>query len=125
MAIYRTYNYEMGFAINGEPIPDPAEFSGKESDLDTEGGRDATGTLHRNRVATKHPLKLGYKNITWEMMQSIMSKMLGDKFQFTYPDPRTGVTTITAYCGDRDWDCVMADAQRGYLGNLNFSVIEY
>ena len=123
MVVGRTYNYEMGFAINSEPIPDPAKFSGRDSDLDTEGGRDATGTLHRNKVATKHPIKISYENIGWGMIQTIMSKMLDAQFQFTYPDPRTGLTTITAYAGDREWDCVMAGSE-GYIGNLSFSMIE-
>lgn len=124
MVVGRTYNYEMGFAVNGEPIPDPAKFSGRDSDLDTEGGRDATGTLHRNKVATKHPMKISYENIGWEMIQSIMSKMVDAQFQFTYPDP-CGLTTITAYAGDREWECVMADYKKGYIGNLSFSIIEY
>ena len=68
MAIVRTYNYKMGFKVNNVAIPDPSGFTGKVSDLDTEGGRDATGTLHRHRVATKFPLKLQYNAISYEMM---------------------------------------------------------
>lgn len=123
--MYRDYKYQMGFAINGTPIPDPSAFSGKDSALDSEGGRDANGLLHRKMVATKHPVKIEYHNFDWSMIQTIMGMMLDERFQFTYPDPRTGLTTITAYCGDRDWDCVKADSTKGYLGNLSFSVIEF
>lgn len=124
----------MGFAVNGSPIPDPAVFTGKASALDTSGGRDATGTLHRAMVATKHPIKVEYHSITFEMMESIMGKMRGESFQFTFPDPLEGLITIKAYVGDRDWETQEARAQSNskstawkgdWLGNLSFSIIEY
>ena len=134
-AIVRRYNYEMGFAVNGEPIPDPSVFTGKGSALDSMGNRDATGTLHRAMVAYKHPVKLEYHNITFAMMQEIMSKMTDESFQFTFPDPMDGLITVKAYVGDRDWDTVEARDSVGsgddvgwkgaWLGNLSFSVIEY
>lgn len=134
MAIVRGYSYRMGFQINGSPIPDPSVFTGAASALDTSGGRDATGTLHRAMVATKHPLKLEYHSITFDAMESIMSKMRGDSFQFTFPDPLEGYITIKAYVGDREWETQAAQNQvqeqsttwkRSWLGNLSFSVLEY
>lgn len=134
MAIVRGYSYRMGFQINGSPIPDPSVFTGAASALDTSGGRDATGTLHRAMVATKHPLKLEYHSITFDAMENIMSKMRGDSFQFTFPDPLEGYITIKAYVGDREWETQAAQNQvqeqsatwkRSWLGNLSFSVIEY
>lgn len=134
MAIVRGYSYRMGFQINGSPIPDPSVFTGAASALDTSGGRDATGTLHRSMVATKHPLKLEYHSITFDAMENIMSKMRGDSFQFTFPDPLEGYITIKAYVGDREWETQAAQSQvqeqsttwkRSWLGNLSFSVIEY
>lgn len=134
MAIVRGYSYRMGFQINGSPIPDPSVFTGAASALDTSGGRDATGTLHRAMVTTKHPLKLEYHSITFDMMENIMSKMRGDSFQFTFPDPLEGYITIKAYVGDREWETQAAQNQvqeqsttwkRSWLGNLSFSVIEY
>lgn len=64
----RSYNYDMGFGINGNAIPDPSAFSGARSDLDTLGNRDATGTLHRNMVSAKYHTKLEWNNIDWSMM---------------------------------------------------------
>lgn len=133
MAIVRGHNYRMGFRVNGSPIPDPSVFTGKVSALDTEGGRDANGYLHRAMVATKHPLKFEYHSITFETMESIMSKMKDERFQFTYPDPLEGYITITAYVGDRDWETQGAgsnnvtsdDWKRDWIGNLSFSIIEY
>ena len=121
----RELRYTMGFAVNGSPIPDPSVFTGKESALDSEGGRDANGLLHRKMVATKHPLKLEYHNLYWQQMEAIMNKLTGESFNFTYPDPMHGTQTIKAYVGDRDWTCTMASQTRGYLGDLSFSVIEF
>lgn len=124
---YVPLRYEMGFAIDGTPIPDPKAFSGAESDLDTMGERDATGYLHRDMVATKHPLKIEYENIPWAMVIQICSLIRGkDQFQFTFPDPfRNGESTITAYAGDREFECVWAPVDQLWLGHLKFSIIEY
>lgn len=118
--------YDMGFSINGVPIPDPSSFTGAESDLDTMGERDATGYLHRNMVATKHPLHFEYKNLTWDTIMRILPMLKGPKFTFTFPSPFTGgFQTIEAYAGDRDFECVWKPSDRIGIGNLKFSVIEY
>ena len=122
---YIGYRYDMGFKIGNTAIPDPKVFTGKVSDLDTLGKRDANGLLHRNRVATKHPLKLEYENIEWTKIQAICALMTGESFNFTYPDPACGTKTITAYVGDRDWEVISAPSSGVKLGNLKFSVIEY
>lgn len=124
---YPPLKYEMGFAINGTPIPDPMVFTGAESDLDTMGDRDATGYLHRNMVATKHPLKIEYNNVPWALVIQICTMIRGNaQIQFTFPDPfRNGTSTITAYAGDREFECVWAAQTRTWIGNLKFSVIEY
>lgn len=124
---YPPLHYEMGFAINGKPIPDPAVFTGAESDLDTMGERDATGYLHRNMVATKHPLKIEYHNIPWALVIEICSMIRGNQqFTFTWPDPfRNGKNTMTVYAGDREFECVKAHKEHLWLGNLKFSIIEF
>lgn len=122
----REYRYTMGFRVNGIPIPDPAGFDGAVSDLDTSAGRDATGTLHRNKVATKHPMKFVYNNIEWEMFKAIAYLIKEDKFQFTFFSPATcDFQTITAYVGDREWKSVWCPADGEYLCNMIFSIIEY
>lgn len=117
--------YDMGFMVNGTPLPDPSKFTGAVSDLDTMGKRDATGYLHRNRVATKHPLKLEYQNISWALICYICNLIKDDKFEFTYVDPANGQTTFDAYTGDREWDVVSAVKDSAPIGNLKFSVIQY
>ena len=136
MAIVRGHRYDMGFRVNGSAIPDPSVFTGAASALDSQGSRDANGLLHRKMVAMKHPLKLEYHSITWDMMENIMSKMTGESFQFTFPDPADGYITIKAYVGDREWVTQAARSQvdqtresiawkKSWLGDLSFSVIEY
>lgn len=123
---YPGFRYDMGFQVNGTPIPDPNKFTGAVSDLDTMGKRDANGLLHRKRVATKHPLKFEYTNIPYTMMQTICNLISSDAFQFTYYDPAVGATrTMKAYTGDRNWEVVKAVWNQTALVTLKFSIIEY
>ena len=123
---YPPVQYTMGFAIDNQPIPDPAVFTGAESDLDTMGERDATGYLHRNKVATKYPMKLEYHNVRWEVIMDICALVRKDKFTFTFPSPFVGgEQTIDAYVGDREFECVWAPLNGVYIGNLKLSLIEY
>lgn len=122
----RKYTYNLGFAVNDIPIPDPSEFSGETADLDTSAERDATGLLHRNKVAQKIPLSFKYTNIGWDMCQTILQAVNSSKFRFTYPDPNTGhMRTGNYYTGNRKWDAVMMVASGEWYVNLTFNVIEY
>lgn len=116
---------EMGFMVNGQLLPDPTSFSGAVSDLDVMGKRDATGYLHRKKVATKHPLKLGYNNIPWSLICYICNLIKDPQFTFTYVDPADGPLTFEAYVGDREWEVVQAGEGQAHIGNLKFSVIQY
>lgn len=123
----REYKYEMGFAINDVLIPDPSSFSGASSDLDTLGTRSTTGELHRNKVATKHHMKLSWNGLEWDMIRYIGDLLAqGDRFRFTYVDALDGLQTIVAYCGDREWEALFcADTYDSkWLGTLSVSVIE-
>lgn len=120
------YTYNLGFAVNNIPIPDPTEFSGETADLDLSGERDTTGMLHRNRVAQKVPVSLRYANIGWDMCQTILQALNSEKFRFTYPDPNTGrLRTGTYYAGNRKWDAVMMHSPEERRVNLTVSIIEY
>lgn len=121
-----TYRFDMGFAVNDEPIPDPFEYSGSESSLDTSAERDATGYLHRNMVAIKHPMKIKWQNIDWKMICFILDKVRKDRFRFTCPDPAAGgIVTRECYAGDREWTCQWMPGGGEGIGDLSFSVIEY
>ena len=124
---YPPLRFTMGFKIGSTDIPDPAVFTGSESDLDALGERDATGYLHRDMVATKHPLKLEYHAIPWQTVKDICTLMYGlDKFTFTYPDPfHLTTSTIDAYVGDREFEAIWSPQTGNWIGNLKFSIIEY
>lgn len=122
----RDYRYDMGFAVNGNPLPDPSTFGATVNSLDSEAERDASGHLHRNMVATKHTFKMGWNNIEWQMVNDILSKVNSEYFSFTAPDPLTGKTeTLKCYVGDRSYDCVWSPGGEDSIGNLSFNVIEY
>ena len=127
MLAHPLLTYQLGFKIGSTNIPDPTSFSGKESDLDTMGERDATGYLHRNKVATKHPVNLEYNNIPWAAIVALCGLMTSAQFSFTFPDPFSSsqTRTITAYAGDRDFSAVYMPDQQEWYGNLKVSIIEY
>ena len=103
----RNYKYSMGIKVNGTAIPDPSEWTYQVSDLDTEGGRDATGLLHRAYVATKVNYDFVWNALDWEMLQHIVAVIQTPQFVLIAPDPRTFNTMYTGnyYCGDRTGKC--------------------
>lgn len=129
-------DYNLGFKVNGTPIPDPTTWSGQVSDLDTFGERDQTGLLHRNRVATKEPMKLNWTNITWGEAHTIISLTSAASFPFTFMSLETNAPkTITAYRG-ADVNYTVNQAFGGDFDNsegtgtnclvtLDISIIEY
>lgn len=122
----RQYTYNIGFAVDGTPLPDPSQFSGSSKSLDTSAERDLTGMLHRSYVAMKVTTKLEWQNIDWGMIQTILTLVNKPQFQFTFPDPNTGaLRTATCYAGDRDWPAVRLPHEGDWIGSLSFSVIEY
>lgn len=122
----RQYSYNLGFAINGTPIPDPHGFSGSTSDLDTSAERGVDGYLHRNWVARKISTELQYKNISWDKLQEISTLMNTPQFSFTFPDPNTGTNrTTTCYAGDRNWTAVWLPTDGEWIADLTVSIIEY
>ena len=118
--------YTMGFSVDGTPIPDPNSFSVTESDLDTMGERDATGYLHRNMVATKINMKIGWTSIPWNTIMDIGKLTRGPKFRFSFPNPFSGqVDTIDAYAGDRATTDKWSPPNGTWIGDISFSVIQY
>lgn len=99
----RDYNYRMGIKIGDVAIPDVSEWNYQVGDLDTSGSRDATGLLHRARVATKINYEFSWNALEWKMLQEIMNAIESDKFTLTAPDPRKYGETYTGayYVGDR------------------------
>lgn len=127
--LFGYYRWELGFQVDGVLLPDPTEFSGAHSSLDLSGKRDANGLLHRQMVALKNPLKIGWDNIDKDMICKILALVKEESFSFTYPDPVLGtMNTRTCYAGDRSWDfhhMINEYGREKYIGSLKFSVIEF
>ena len=125
----RSYKYDMGIWVNDVQIPDVSKWSYQVGDLDTSGSRDATGLLHRARVATKTNYEFEWNALEWEMLQRILSAVSAEKFTLTAPDPRTfnGPYVGEFYVGDRTGSChyFLADNQEVAQYSLKLKFIEY
>lgn len=123
------YSTKMGLKIGKTAIPDVSEWSYQIGDLDTSGSRDATGLLHRARVATKINYEFSWNMLEWEKLQSILSLINAEQFSLTAPDPRnfTEMYTGNYYVGDRTGKCYYyhADSDEIAVYTLKLKFIEY
>lgn len=123
------YNYKLGIKIGSTKIPDPSSWGYQVGDLDVSGKRDATGLLHRKRVATKINYEFEWKTLEWEMLQRILNACKAAKFKLTAPDPRTFDETYVGnyYVGDRTGDThyYRTDLQEVATYSLKLKFIEY
>ena len=121
----------MGIQVNGTAIPDPSSWNYQVGDLDNEGGRDATGLLHRAYVATKVNYEFSWNAIDWKMLQHILALVNTPKFTLKAPDPRTFNTFYTGdfYVGDRTGKAYyyMDESEREEIAqfDLKLKFIEY
>lgn len=125
----RKYNNSMGIQINGDDIPDVSKWTYQIGDLDTSGSRDATGLLHRARVATKINYEFSWNALEWDMLRWILSHIEDEKFSVTAPDPRTfqGMYSGDYYVGDRTGECLYfwEGAEEVAQYSLKLKLIEY
>lgn len=94
-------NYNLGFEIDGVPIPNPSSHGGTISALDLQAERDATGLLHRDYVATKQPFWLQYNCLPWSAAHNII-RLVADKEEFNvrFRSLKTNsYVTLRAYAG--------------------------
>jgi len=123
------YKYTMGIKVGNTNLPDPGKWNYQVGDLDTEGGRDATGYLHRAYVATKINYEFQWNGLEWEMLQRILTAVNKDKFKLVAPDPRTFNTTYSGdyYVGDRTGEAkyYLEDKTEIALYSLKMKFIEY
>ena len=122
-----TYYYQFGLSVAGTAIPDPSSFEYTVADLDVSGDRDSTGELHRDRVATKHNVKIKYDALEYPIVSAILSLISTAEFQFSFILPDTNEQyTGRYYVGDRTMNIINAlDAKENWLCDLSFDLIEY
>ena len=66
-------------------------------------GRNQSGTMIRDMIATKIKWQLEFVPCTQAQLSALLQAVSGASFSFTYPDPRksSGTTTGTFYVGSR------------------------
>jgi len=96
----------MYLAINGAEIAHyPSEFKVTVMDLDNAETtkRTANGELTRDRIAVKRQIEMRFAPMVWTKLSAILTAMQSEFFQFTYPDPMSGMQeTRTFYVSDRE-----------------------
>lgn len=119
--------YNCGFKIGDTYIPDPSVYEYTISDLDLSGERDSNGNLHRDRVATKHNIKLSYDAMDYANVRRILNLLEDAAFYFSFIRPDTlAEYTGKYYVGDRTMKTLNAwDEPCNWICDLAFDLIEY
>ena len=116
----------------------PSKATVSYQDLDGESERNADGYLVR-QVIRRNVVKieLEFPPLPTGELNKILKALDAPEFEFTYPDPLTGISTpIRAYCGDRQMGFMRLGAGGTYKVNnipydgdlydgLRVSIIEY
>lgn len=118
--------YKLGIKINDTTLPDPSTYVWKDSDLDASGERDATGTLHRDKVGMKHHAELSWNALSWATLGELLNLLEPlETFEATLPLPGGTTYTGTFYAGDREISMnLMAGERAEWFGSLSFNLIE-
>ena len=113
--------------IDGVSIPCPSSFTWGLQDVSAaESGRTDDAVMHKNRVAQKRKLSVGWNAPDWDMSCQIIQAVNPEYIQVEYPDPLDANkhAVRTFYVGDRS-----APFKCWWIGNLrmeglNFDLIE-
>lgn len=84
-------------------LPYPQEYTPEVYDIDAAStGRNAAGTMVRDRVAVKHKFNCKWAALTQAQLKTITQACSDASFQLTTVDPVSGSrTTYNVYVGDR------------------------
>ena len=115
--------------INGVNIVPYIAYGGvqwQRSDVDGEGaGRDLTGALRRNRVATKRRLDVTCRPLKSEEAKIVLSAIMPEWVTVRYTDPQEGVVTRKMYANNNPASYLMkkSDGTEWWTG-ITFPLIE-
>jgi len=112
--------------VDGQAMPCPSTFVWGLQDVSLgESGRTDDALMHKNRVAQKRKLQIGYNGLTPEEASTILQAVNPEYINVTYFDLLAGEKqTRTFYVGDRSspfkwwWD------GKHILETLTFDLIE-
>lgn len=113
-------------SVNGVAMPCPSTFTWGLQDISAaESGRTDNGIMHKNRVAQKRKISLGWNGKDWQETGVILRAFNPEYINVRYPDMMSGkYETRTFYVGDRS-----APVKWWWVGNqrmesITFDIIE-
>ena len=112
--------------VNGVPIATPSTFTWGLTDVsDSQSGRTQDSLMHKNRVAQKRKIQLGWNNPSKETAASILQAFNPEYIDVTYPDAMSGNDeTRTFYVGDRSAPKKMWTVNKKIYSQISFNIIE-
>ena len=118
----------MRVIINGTDITKYIRHRGvKWSRNDVDGpnaGRNLSGTMIRDRVATKIRLDVNCKPLTDEEHSRLMNILSPDRVSVSYDDPCDGFVTKIMYANNHSSEYLMRTRATEYWYNVSFPLIE-
>lgn len=104
--------------------PIPSKLKVDIQDVDFDSGRTADGVMHRNRVATKYKIELGWPAMEPDKVARCLQAVTADQFQVTFLSPLTNSSyTGTFYAGDRS--VPVYNYQIGLYDAFGFNLVEF
>ena len=114
------------WAVNGVNMPCPSTWSFGLMDVSAaESGRTDDAKMHKNRVAQKRKISVGYNGVTDAIVHTVLTAINPEYINVTYHDPLVGgKTTKTFYVGDRTAPVKWWFTNKHVYESLTFDLIE-
>ena len=118
------------FKINNVDFSDCIEEGGlkwQRNDLDADGsGRDLSGLMNRDRVATKIRLDVTTIPLKTARLSQLLQAIYPKSVQVTYTDPQAGTTlTKKMYSNSNPATCERQYGDTQLWDSISFPLIEY
>lgn len=112
--------------IDGIDVKDPSSFTwGLQDVSDSAAGRTQDALMHKNRVAQKRKVSIGWNNPTREEASVILTAFNPEYIDMTYPDAMSGKNeTRTFYTGDKTAPMRSWTVNRKRYSQVSFDIIE-
>lgn len=104
----------------------PSTFKCTIQDISSpESGRTQDGLMHKDVVAVKRKIDLGFNGSNPEAAKKILSCFRPTYVSVTYPDPESGLNeTRTFYTGDKSTDIKIWTVGNKRYSSITFNIIE-
>lgn len=119
-------NHSGMIAVNGTYIKTPSTMQWGLQDVSApDSGRTEDALMHKNRVAQKIKIQLGWNNITPDEAHPIVAAFNPEYVDVTYYDLLAGgIVTKNFYTGDKTAPFKMWTANNKRYSTLSFDIIE-